>query len=473
MPDDGAAATPGAASAALAARRAPHAHAGVAAVGRAARPPQGHARAAARSCAAGRCGARRRSRGLGTLTVLTIDMSSAACPAVDADALMTDGDTVYASQDRLYVASQRWLGVGPDARARSSTSPPPACTRSRPTTAGETAYVGSGEVPGYLLNQWSLSEHEGDAARGDDVDAAVGQPARAARARCARCEERDGRLVQVGAVGGLGEGERIYAVRFMGDTGFVVTFRQIDPLYTLDLSDPRAPRVVGELKVPGLLGLPAPGRRRAAARRGPGRDGGGPRAPGVQLSLFDVSDLAQADAARPGGASGRGLLHGGRGATTRRSSGGRRSGSRSSRRSSYAQTTSARRSRGSLAFRVDRAGGIAARRADRAPGADGFGDLLRPLGRGRRPAAARLVGRGVLSTFARRARRRAQFAAPTAADRKFRAAGCVAAPMTPLPKALHSRWRPPAPRSPSPRRPRWPSSAAPTPARTSSPRSPR
>ena len=57
--------------------------------------------------------------------------------------------------------------------------------------------------------------------------------------------------MQVGSVGGLGRGERIYAVRYIGDTGFVVTFRQVDPLYTLDLSDPKAPRVAGELKVPG------------------------------------------------------------------------------------------------------------------------------------------------------------------------------------------------------------------------------
>ena len=64
-------------------------------------------------------------------------------------------------------------------------------------------------------------------------------------------EEREGKLVAVGRVGGLGRGERIYAVRFIGDVGYVVTFRQVDPLYTLDLSDPARPRVLGELKIPG------------------------------------------------------------------------------------------------------------------------------------------------------------------------------------------------------------------------------
>ena len=54
-----------------------------------------------------------------------------------------------------------------------------------------------------------------------------------------------------GAIGGLGKGERVYAVRFVGDTGYVVTFRQVDPLYTVDLANPARPRVLGELKIPG------------------------------------------------------------------------------------------------------------------------------------------------------------------------------------------------------------------------------
>src|SRR5438445_167815 len=58
-------------------------------------------------------------------------------------------------------------------------------------------------------------------------------------------------LGTVGPVGGLGRGERIYAVRFIGNAGYVVTFRQVDPLYTLDLSNPTRPRVVGELKLLG------------------------------------------------------------------------------------------------------------------------------------------------------------------------------------------------------------------------------
>ena len=94
-----------------------------------------------------------------------------------------------------------------------------------------------------------------------------------ARASITVLDEIDKRLVEVGRVGGLGKGERIYSVRFVEDVGFVVTFRQTDPLYTLDLSDRTKPRVVGELKIPGyssylhpigdglLIGV-GPGRRR-------------------------------------------------------------------------------------------------------------------------------------------------------------------------------------------------------------------
>jgi hypothetical protein len=84
----------------------------------------------------------------------------------------------------------------------------------------------------------------------------------------------------------------VRGVRFVGDQGYVVTFRQTDPLYTLDLADPTAPRVVGELKILGfsaylhplgdglLLGIGQDADEEGALR-------------GTQLSLFDVSDPAQ------------------------------------------------------------------------------------------------------------------------------------------------------------------------------------
>ena len=101
--------------------------------------------------------------------------------------------------------------------------------------------------------------------------------------------QQDGTLVQLGQLGGLGRDERIYAVRFLGDVGYVVTFRQTDPLFTIDLSDPAAPRLRGELELLGYSAYLHPlgdgrllGIGQSATAEG--------RLTGAQATLFDVSD---------------------------------------------------------------------------------------------------------------------------------------------------------------------------------------
>ena len=101
--------------------------------------------------------------------------------------------------------------------------------------------------------------------------------------------ENDGVLEVVGAVGGLGKGERIFSVRFIGEVGYVVTFRQTDPLYTLNLADPTNPIVEGELKILGYSAYLHPlgdglilGVGQDATEEG--------RTLGAQLSVFDVAD---------------------------------------------------------------------------------------------------------------------------------------------------------------------------------------
>jgi uncharacterized secreted protein with C-terminal beta-propeller domain len=93
------------------------------------------------------------------------------------------------------------------------------------------------------------------------------------------------RLEPIGAVGGLGAGEQVQAVRFLGDKGFVVTFRNTDPLFALDLSDPTAPKLRGTLQLPGYSAYLHP--IGDTLLLGVGRNGAH-----VQASLFDVSDLA-------------------------------------------------------------------------------------------------------------------------------------------------------------------------------------
>jgi hypothetical protein len=204
---------------------------------------------------------------------------------------MAGAQTVYGSPTGLYVASQRYVAAAEDGRAL-----PAAMTtqihRFDVSKEGVTSYAGSGEVTGFVLNQYSLSEHDGAlrVASTDEPQWFEGTVARESENFVTVLETGGGTLSRVGRVGGLGKGERIYAVRFVGDKGYVVTFRQVDPLYTLDLSSTRDPKVLGELKILGYSAYLHPvsddlllGVGQDASEQG--------RRLGTQLSLFDVSDL--------------------------------------------------------------------------------------------------------------------------------------------------------------------------------------
>jgi hypothetical protein len=101
----------------------------------------------------------------------------------------------------------------------------------------------------------------------------------------------DAGLPTVGSVGGLGRTEMIRAVRFLGDVGYVVTFRQTDPLYTIDLSEPARPRVAGELKILGYSAYLHPVGDGLVLGIGQDADSRG-STKGLQLALYDVSDPA-------------------------------------------------------------------------------------------------------------------------------------------------------------------------------------
>ncbi|KOX13655.1 hypothetical protein ADK67_43870 [Saccharothrix sp. NRRL B-16348] len=228
------------------------------------------------------------------LSVLTFDFPG-ELGSGDAVTIMADGDTVYGTGTSLYVADDHHL------RPMTRSEPPaPASTAihqfdvSRP---GPPKHVASGRVAGTLLNQYSLSEHQGHlrvaTTSGDRWGVPERVPEQAPVTQSAvTVLKRDGAtLAEVGKVDGLGVGERIYSVRFAGPVGYVVTFRQVDPLYTLDLSDPARPRKVGELKITGYSAYLHPagdgkliGVGQEATEQG--------RVTGTQVSLFDVSNPA-------------------------------------------------------------------------------------------------------------------------------------------------------------------------------------
>src|SRR4051812_40547495 len=189
--------------------------------------------------------------GLGVLAILTIDLDRGMY-SLDRDGVMAGAQVVYGSAGSLYVASRRYvraLELGEDVPEGMRTE----IHRFDVSNPSRTVYRATGTVPGFILNNYALSEFDGRlrvASTEEPLWLPGAQPTQSA-STVTVLEQQGSKLTKVGAVGGLGQGERIYGVRFMGERGYVVTFRQIDPLYTLDLATPTAPKVVGELKLPG------------------------------------------------------------------------------------------------------------------------------------------------------------------------------------------------------------------------------
>lgn len=159
-----------------------------------------------------------------------------------------------------------------------------------------------GEVKGNLENSFSLDEYNGylrvvstvreyrlekpvDARTGNYIGSII-EEERQTNALYVLSEE----LEMVGKIEGLAENERIYSARFLGNTGYFVTFRQTDPLFAVDLTKPEAPRILSELKISGfseylhfygkdrLLGIGMEADENTGAQKG------------LKLSMFDISD---------------------------------------------------------------------------------------------------------------------------------------------------------------------------------------
>lgn len=226
--------------------------------------------------------------GWGITWVARIPMTTGSDVASDVG-ILADSQNAYTSSNSLYVATTRWDDGVDDEFVPMR--PEPAFTDihvfSLDATSGSFSYAGSGSVVGTLLNSYSMSEFDGVlrvATTSYEYDFGKGQDN-----GVHTFQVDDGKLVELGAVRGLGRGETIQGVRFDGPRGYVVTFRQVDPLYVLDLSDPTTPELVGELKVPGYSTYlkPIDGDRVIAVGMS-GTDTG--VITGVQVSVFDVSD---------------------------------------------------------------------------------------------------------------------------------------------------------------------------------------
>lgn len=155
----------------------------------------------------------------------------------------------------------------------------------------EITYKARGEVKGYLLNQFSLDENEDDILR---VATTTNFFTDGKHVQYNNVYILDKDLSTIGKLEKLAPDEKIYSTRFMGDKLYMVTFKQVDPLFTIDLSDDNNPKIIGQLKVPGFSSYLHPYDETHLI--GIGQDtyednNGNIRTKGIKLSLFDVSDF--------------------------------------------------------------------------------------------------------------------------------------------------------------------------------------
>ncbi|MDI6721862.1 MAG: beta-propeller domain-containing protein, partial [Candidatus Aenigmarchaeota archaeon] len=144
-------------------------------------------------------------------------------------------------------------------------------------------YKATGAVPGRVLNQFSMDEHEGNFRIATTTSS--GQSLN-------HVYVMDQDLKVVGKIEDLAMTERIYSARFMGDKAYLVTFHRTDPLFVIDLSDSAKPRVAGELKIPGFSEYLHPFDETHLIGLGREADENGRQTGQIKLSIFDVTDIS-------------------------------------------------------------------------------------------------------------------------------------------------------------------------------------
>ncbi|GAF69267.1 unnamed protein product, partial [marine sediment metagenome] len=207
--------------------------------------------------------------------------------------MLGSSQSMYVSQNNIFLTSQHYEYINPLEDFTGG---------SRQTTilhkisidAGDISYAAQGEVPGSILNQFSMDEHNGFFRIATTVGSVWdGQSTN-------NIYILDDTLERVSEIEDIAPGERIYSARFMGGKAYLVTFKKVDPFFTIDLSDPYNPQILGELKIPGysdylhpydenhIIGI---GKDTVEPDEGEtwGRDFAWYQ--GIKIALFDVSDF--------------------------------------------------------------------------------------------------------------------------------------------------------------------------------------
>ncbi|MEP9384767.1 beta-propeller domain-containing protein [Nocardioides cheoyonin] len=228
--------------------------------------------------------------GLDTVSVVGFDAATPTRP--EAIGLAGATDVAYESGDDLYLAAtppawQQWAGMSVCPTCLPATVPPSGGTTylfDFALDGPHATHVASGEVEGTIADRWSMDSADGI------LRVAVGRSSETGNFNSIVTFRRQGtHLVPLGRIGHLGVGEDIKSVRWFDDLAILTTYRQIDPLYVVDLRDLRRPRLVDRLKVSGFSAYlhPLGGWRMIGVGEGSDRR----LRSSAQIGLFDVRDL--------------------------------------------------------------------------------------------------------------------------------------------------------------------------------------
>lgn len=223
------------------------------------------------------------------------------CTMKSTVSLLGGADEIYCSGENIITANIQYNSLDAEQSQGSYVSNKTLVSRLT-IDDGKIEYKASGEIDGTLDNQFFIDEHEGNFRFVTTVDYTTVTQTRFANTSesistyqnesYAKLTILDGELKQIGTIKNIAEGERVYSVRFMGEIAYFVTFRQTDPLFSADLSDPYNPKIIGELKIPGfseylypygdglLLGFGMDANEKTGATNC------------LKLSMFDISDAS-------------------------------------------------------------------------------------------------------------------------------------------------------------------------------------
>ena len=236
------------------------------------------------------------STGQGITSIMTLDLLEENF-SFNADHILSNWATVYASGDVMVMAEasqSSWWFWGEEESNYQEMTNLHVFDISNP---GQTDYIASGRINGTIQDQFSLSEHDGNIR----VCSTTGQWGRwwmdnpepmLSHVFVLGLNADETEYQVIGKVGDIAPDESIWSARFIGDKAYIVTFRNIDPLWTIDLSEPTNPRIIGELKIPGVSTYIHPVGDTHLLTIGIAGDDEGLDWGVTQISFFDVSDFS-------------------------------------------------------------------------------------------------------------------------------------------------------------------------------------